>query len=215
MACAWSSYVFMLCLKASSQCQHVLMCTYCMHHACVYVLFVLCKMCVHTVHTYITVQTLSTSQPITGTLFTLLDSPFPPPDDADEVHDIFCVCMYVYIYVRSGEVCCTCCRQRSGKRAIIVWSQRELCVCGRVRNSARGREKDSLLQYKCACTTIYIRPSSCVSSSHRLSALLIPVVVGCALRKSRQTWEFMPLDACHSACVHCEETAVHNNKPRN
>ena len=52
-----------------------------------------------------------------------------------------------------------------------------LCVCGRVRNSAlglekgsllqrnsaRGREKGSLLQYKCACTTIYIRLSSCVS----------------------------------------------------
>ena len=83
-------YVYDVCELEHSMPTCMNMCPYCVCLACVYILLVLCKMCVHT---YITVQTLSTSQPITGTLFTLLDSPFPPPDDADEVHDIFCVCI--------------------------------------------------------------------------------------------------------------------------
>lgn len=85
-------YVYDVCELEHSMPICMNMCPYCVCLACVYILLVLCKM---RAHTYITVQTLSTSQPITGTLFTLLDSPFPPPDDADEVHDIFCVCMCV------------------------------------------------------------------------------------------------------------------------
>ena len=40
---------------------------------------------------------------------------------------------------------------------------------------------------------------------------------GCAYMQEQlmKTWEFLPLDECHSACVHCEENFFHNSKPRN